>query len=296
MSLPSMDNEPIDFVDPEKHYKCSDYASCPGFTLLHKWVMMTNKHPELLLKIEEYLKVNPEKVDTENEQGWTALHLSSLNSNKYSSIETVKLLLDNGADPNHNSYLGMTPLVIASGYTTTDSSIETCELLLEVGTNINMKSLFGWTALHAAVRQSNRCSSIETIELLLKNGANPNIQEIDGYTPLCIAAVNNEKRIWCPKYIDKERNTKDNISIVLELLLKSGADPNIKNNMGVVPKIPQKILNDVRFEKLEQENTNLKYEISFIKKQLNTMIMYHPESDEMKFLRAHFVSNIHHQS
>ena len=60
-----------------------------------------------------------------------------LHSNKDSNIETVKLLLENGADPNIQDDKGKTALMKSCRYANTDSNIETVKLLLNVD-NINV--------------------------------------------------------------------------------------------------------------------------------------------------------------
>ena len=52
-------------------------------------------------------------------------------------------------------------------YSNTDSTIETVELLLDRGANVNLKNSDGLTALMLACRNSNTDSNIETVKLLL---------------------------------------------------------------------------------------------------------------------------------
>jgi len=103
------------------------------------------------------------------------LILASRYSNTGSNIETVKLLLENGADVNLKNNDGWTALMSASRYSNTESNIETVKLLLENGADVNLKDKDndGWTALMLASRYSNTESNIETVKLLLENGANP---------------------------------------------------------------------------------------------------------------------------
>ena len=66
----------------------------------------------------------------------------------------------------------LTALMLASRYSYEESSIETVELLLKNGANPNLQDADGCTALMMASRNSNTDSSIETVRLLLKYGAN----------------------------------------------------------------------------------------------------------------------------
>jgi hypothetical protein len=42
----------FDVPDPKQEYACSQHTKSTGFTLVHKWVLLTKKHPELLEEIE----------------------------------------------------------------------------------------------------------------------------------------------------------------------------------------------------------------------------------------------------
>lgn len=68
----------------------------------------------------------------------------------------------------------------------------------------------GESALHVAAALQN--NDIECAQMLLKSGAQPNVKQTDGQTPLHIAArVGNADMI--------------------RLMLKEGADPQIKSNV-----------------------------------------------------------------
>ena len=69
-------------------------------------------------------------------------------------------------------------LLLSSSYTRTTSSLDTVKLLIENGADINIKEKDGWTALMLACRNSNTESSLETVKLLLENGANVNLRDI----------------------------------------------------------------------------------------------------------------------
>lgn len=84
------------------------------------------------------------------------------------------------------------------------------EHLLRKGTSADIEDSAGYTALHYAARGGH----VEVCKTLLKNGANVNAVTRCGHaTPL-------------------HRSSMRGIDRVVELLLKSGADPNIRDSDG----------------------------------------------------------------
>jgi len=113
----------------------------------------------------------------------------------------VSTLLAAGADPNATDRL-RTPLV----YAILHSSMETVDALIAGGADVNRPSPMGTTPLYAACGMG----STEVVRLLIAKGADVNGRALEeGITPL-IAAINAE-----PIKIE-----------IIQLLLKSGADPN----------------------------------------------------------------------
>ncbi|MDD5108021.1 MAG: ankyrin repeat domain-containing protein [Candidatus Omnitrophica bacterium] len=88
----------------------------------------------------------------------------------FGQSETVKLLLDKGADVNVRNSEGMTPLMYAAGRFV---EIETVKLLLNKGVDVNVKANDGRTVLSIVESSSNIKSDIkkEIVELLRKAGA-----------------------------------------------------------------------------------------------------------------------------
>jgi len=127
------------------------------------------------------------------------------------SVEDLKRSLDKGIDPN-KLYRGEKNLLsIGLLHETAEDPIKT-EMLLKYGADPNIKSEQACqTPLHIATYHS----CIEVCRLLLEHGADPEMQDIHGYTPLDIAIAAGENSY-------NQRGSEK----VLELLLKTGVDPN----------------------------------------------------------------------
>lgn len=110
-------------------------------------------------------------------------------------LETIKLLLDAGADVNNQDEGGQTPLVLAS-----------------------LRGLEGFwemTKKQKFPQRPGRTASDwpKVVETLLKAGADPNVQSREGFSGLMMAAAQGQKDIC-------------------ELLVSGGADVNLKENKG----------------------------------------------------------------
>ena len=90
------------------------------------------------------------------------------------ALKTLQGLIKNGADINHKSPLGETPLMAASriGY------FEAVNLFLNSGANINQKDNKGNTALIIAAKNNQ----IDVVKILLKGKADRNIKNKYGQT------------------------------------------------------------------------------------------------------------------
>jgi ankyrin repeat protein len=232
-SVKSQFSSDLTLPNPDTEYYCSKLTKCKGWTLLHKLVFF----PDLL---QDYLSRNPRvDINVKNIKRWSPLALACRNSNTDSNVETVKLLLDNGADVNSKQDDGWTPLTLACRYSNTDSNVQTVKLLLDNGADVNLKNNVGWTPLMSACRYSNATSNVETVQLLLDNGADVNSKTVNGWTPLASACRNS--------------NTDSNVQTV-QLLLDRGADVNSKTNDGWTPLELACILGDTETIKLLLDN------------------------------------------
>ena len=115
------------------------------------------------------------------------------------SVEILRMLLDNGADPNVK-YQGFTPLGIAAlrGYH------HVADLLIRAGARLDMKADNGFTPLMNAALMNHQ----RTMEILLRNNPDVELVNREGMTALSIAA--------------SEGHTES-----LEAMLKHGVDPNL---------------------------------------------------------------------
>lgn len=120
--------------------------------------------------------------------------------------ETVTQLLDEGANPNVRTEDGLTPLMLAAN----QGDDELCKMLLAAHADIHMCDNNGISVLGWAVGSDK----VSTCQMFLEAGAQVNKQDLEGRTALMNAV----------EWSDGMRVTK--------LLLKYGADPEIKNKAG----------------------------------------------------------------
>ena len=117
----------------------------------------------------------------------------------------VRLLLSKGAKVNARSKLGRTPLLIAAAY---DGAIEAARLLIEKGANVDARDEGGMSVLEQAASSNH----IELVRLLLAKGANVNTADGGGFTALIAAAGNGDRN-----------------AAVVKLLIEHGAAINAKS-------------------------------------------------------------------
>jgi uncharacterized protein len=157
------------------------------------------------------------------------------------ALDTVRALLEAGADPNKTAADHTSPMLVA----TLNGDYDLAQILLNKGADPNIANDANWTPLFMAVKNRNidtgviplpsasELPAIDWIRLLLENGADPNIRlrvptpnRSDNYpgwalnetgaTPFLRAAVGGDVE-------------------VLRMLLTYGADPNIPTNDNTTP-------------------------------------------------------------
>jgi ankyrin len=141
-------------------------------------------------------------VNCKNELSETPLHLAAACGRK----EAVECLLRHEAKIDALDKLKRPPLHWAF----LSKNVGTITALLDAGANVKVKNTNGETALHIAACHGFQ-SAVE--RCLEQDIANINNTDEAGYNPLHWAALNGHKEI-------------------VDILLKNGADPNIKDNMG----------------------------------------------------------------
>lgn len=120
---------------------------------------------------------NTKNVDIEDKEGQTPLDYSIQAKNQ----DNVSLLLQKGADPNHQSHNKSGPLVFAIEKDLT----LICRLLLKHGANVNQSFSYNrQTPLHLAIEKKG----VEIVKLLIAHGADVNKEDLFGVRPIHLAA------------------------------------------------------------------------------------------------------------
>lgn len=145
-------------------------------------------------------------VDGEGSMYAKTLLSEAVRTNK---VDTVKFLLEQGADVNIKYYGGITVLPMAIW----GHEVAVVELLLEHGADINEKSSRGYTMLTHAIHENN----VDVVKLLIDSKA-----DVDAQAPLLAAA---EKQ-----GVSHTMQTNERALEILELLLKAGANVNIQRD------------------------------------------------------------------
>jgi len=121
-------------------------------------------------------------------------------------LETVKLLLNNGADLSAQKNDGATVVTLDGGHAeigalfkdvaslvnaSSRGDNKVIEELISKGTPVNGLDQFG----HSALSEAAWNGRTQTVKLLLDKGANPNIKKSDGQSPLELATGQGHKEI-----------------------------------------------------------------------------------------------------
>lgn len=131
--------------------------------------------------------------------------LSSLYNNDTNSFNQAIAELN---DLNYQNNEGRSLLI----YAVLENNFEATKNLIKKGAKVNLSDNHGWPPLHFSINEHLK----KITQLLIDNGADVNAQDSYG---------NNT--IWRAVFASRGRGE------LIELLLKSGADPTIANNSGI---------------------------------------------------------------
>ncbi|MCC6367949.1 MAG: ankyrin repeat domain-containing protein [Bryobacterales bacterium] len=188
-------------------------------------------------------------VNAKDETGATPLMYAAL----YSDAETVRLLLNQGANPNAADNAGATALMWAI------PDEEKVRLLLDHGARVNVVSkATGRTPLLIA---AGRPGAVQVVRLLLEKGADPKARDRNEETALMRAVYSNEAEIFrllLDRGVDVNAKSRSNYTAlmeavslanspaIIEMLLDRGADVNGRDEEGYTPLTSANFYGDVR--------------------------------------------------
>lgn len=211
-------------------------------------------------QVVEFLIENGANLNARNKNKEAPLFKAIYNIKEKWELETVKLLVDSGADLNFQNNFGDTVVHEAARY----GEVETIEYLLEKGAPVNVRGYKGLTPLHEAADSF----FLEQVEVLLKWNAKINTLDDSGNTPLMLAI---KKR--CAKtalflikagadasIADKNQETtlhsavKYDLPQVIKPLIAHGLDVDVKNSYDFTPLHVAASKGNLRLAKLLLEN------------------------------------------
>jgi ankyrin repeat protein len=131
--------------------------------------------------VQTLLAAHPALLNAKDPVQSTLLHHAA----GFGTLETMKLLLESGAEVNVANRRGSSPLHWAI------HDEAKVRLLLSRGANVNVKQSQGRTPLYLAALLGDGHA---ILRLLLENGADPNIKSANGRTPLMVAATRGDEK------------------------------------------------------------------------------------------------------
>lgn len=102
--------------------------------------------------------------------------------------------------------------------------------LINSGNNLNIKNEKGESLLYIALKMQNEA----IVQALIRNGVDVNKKDKDGNTPLHFL-INQYDSDWALFFQNHENSVVDITDKLTSLLIKNGADVNIKDNNGKTP-------------------------------------------------------------
>jgi ankyrin repeat protein len=182
-------------------------AHAPHFTPV-QLAASNGDNPTLQVLLDHGANIDAQNADSKH----TALFLA-VQKNR---TDTVKLLLERGADANRRGARGYTPLIQAA----TKGQTAIAQLLLEHGANPDLaEDQSSWTALMmAAVR-----ADAGTVEVLVNHGADINVTDPKGKTALDVAYQRNDTSTidaikatpWPPVVLASKNTASESTGLVI---------------------------------------------------------------------------------
>ena len=209
----------------------TNIANADGNTCLHAAV-----DGDCSKEVLETIIKHDVDVKATNKRNVSALMIACRRGNK----DAINILLNTGADPNIARYLGDTCLHDA---VRGNCSKEILQTIISHGADVNATNTINETALIISCRMGN----IDAINVLLNAGAETLISTIDGETCLHAAADGDCSKdvleIIISQCVDVNATNQRNASALMiackrgdidaiNLLLNTGADPNIARDLG----------------------------------------------------------------
>ncbi|MCP3926279.1 MAG: hypothetical protein GY714_27250 [Desulfobacterales bacterium] len=175
----------------------------------------------------------------------TPLHIAL--TNRRINYKLINLLIDNGADLNKNAKNKITPLFLALGKRIVKNQPNIINLLIEKGADINAQNKLGDTVLHY-----ESMNGFKDIAVLIKNGAKIDAKNNKNETPLLVAVkkrrIDSVRELLKYKSNINAKNINGETALIIvvkkkyyskrhdyniaEILIKSGADIELKDNKG----------------------------------------------------------------
>nr|URM61971.1 ankyrin repeat domain containing protein [Mimivirus sp.] len=207
----------IDKYDKNEEYYYTTDNKCKNLSELMHLIIREDDTLESHQKIVNYLELGIYDINATNEDGWTALMIAAVNSHELGNINTVKLLLDHGADINIKNKYNETVIYLVLTRTPLTNNYDLIKLLLNEGANINIKNVDDDFCLAAACRSCDNDYKLSIVELLLKYGADVNMTNT--YYETTIMQIYKNKNIY--------------VLQITELLFRYGAKINVQNRIGM---------------------------------------------------------------
>jgi ankyrin repeat protein len=165
------------------------------------------------IEIAELLIAHGANVNhAESGNGYTVL----ISAAYFNNPEIIKILLDNGADPNLHCCPGFGGTALHGA--ADQGAIEAAQALLAGGADVNIQTDLGITPLMSVIMTETSTTLAEMVAVLLDGDADPNLQDVNGDSALHYAA-----RLGY--------GHEDAIPILIE----HGASLDLRNNNGETP-------------------------------------------------------------